>query len=296
MADGTNWRDVIRDSQATGAALQPRVEVVEDKYDARSAYFEVQRTDDKGSAQIIRRVPPRIRKYEVLSIAGLVQMIGAFAVRKPAEKEGRATKDSGPITAPGPRKFVFVNDQGAQVLLDEADGHETLWLEFRETKQFEMLRAIEGGRGVDLSQQGVIDLLRRDLNGQYTPDGIVPLLRKLKFARKDDAESELKSTKSSMSKAVTAEVTGAADLPEEITAEVPIFSNVRDIQGFLYTAKVTLCLDVDLFKERFSLRLKAGELDRVMEQTRFLIAQQIEIGVCDLQNVRVFVGHPEAQE
>lgn len=292
MADGTNWRDVIRDAQATGAALQPRVEVVEDKFDARGQYFTVTRFDDKGSCQVITCRPDRIRRYVANGTSSLVSLVKAFCRRK---SDGRS--DPKPSLPPGhetalPKissKFVFVDRDAIVALLDEADGHERVTFELERTEQYEAVCALEGG---PLTQRDIIDLLRRRINGEYEPD-LLPELRKLKFNKSDAGDSTVESGKSSMSRTVLAEIKGTDTLPDSFTITVPMFSNVRSSDGTPYHVQIECCLDVDLLQERFIVRPKAGEIARVEELVLDMIRGDLEAEFLDVELVSVFLGSPE---
>ncbi len=224
---------------------------------------------------------PAARAYVAESLDSIVQLTDKFAT-------DRADK----------KIFVFVSQGGIVTLLDEDDRKERLSFDMRLS---DAMCAIEGladptEPGEDppyaFGQRDFIDFLRRKVNGEVEPDSLISSVRQVKFTKSDNGESKIQTGRESIGRQVEAEMTGADKIPDEVTISVPYYENVRDSGGNLFKVAVDFVLDTNIAEGKFLLRPKAGEIDRVREESVENVLLMIQKSVT-AKNVRVFAGKPE---
>lgn len=297
--EGTDCTKFAQDQRLVGSQLAAGVQLMANDKEKDGEYFIV--TKSEGKVSFERRTPrPAARAHMAASIASLISMTAYFATARAVvlNSDKFAAEAAG---APAPKqqrsssptdKFVFVNEQGIEVLLNQTDRREGLSFEFEKS---DSLRAIESLQTVHtFNQRDFIDFLRRKVNAEMTPADIIERLRKVKFSSSVAGESTIQTGKESISRAVQQQLTGTVDFPEEIMFSVPYFDNVRDSDGNLYMVSIACALDIDLQNQTFTLRPIAGELagasDFVLRSIQQQLAEELEDKYID---VRVFLGWPE---
>lgn len=131
-------------------------------------------------------------------------------------------------------------------------------LELRPSPQLDYLIRLEsqkGGEGYD--QAGLIRLLRTTLADCWGGD-LLGMVRKVRIDKAKQVEAEQQKGKVSLSRKDLAEMSGAADLPEEVVFDVPVFLN-GTIQA---RAAVRCALDLNPETERFVLTVIPGQAEK----------------------------------
>lgn len=191
------------------------------------------------------------------------------------------------VTVDGTRCFVFVSMSKVVALVNEEDRRERITLDLAVTPTWETLRNLRGA----LTQAQAIDLLRRQLDATYQPHNIIATLRSVKFKESSDGQSNIGVGKAVVSKSIQAELTGASDIPEDMTITAPIWSNVF-VDDAPRTAPVLCCVDVDLAEQKFLIRPKAGQIEAHERDAQEWLVTQIARSIND-KSVSVFAGFPE---
>lgn len=302
--EGTDITKLVQDQRLVGKELEAHkgkaVEFVENEFEADGAYMEIVR--DGQTVEVRERVPRTApREYKAGSIAALVAMAAYFAdptagatdaSRLPAAAEWN---ENAPVTPPPSfakkQLFIFVNDAGIVALLDETDRREKLVFTLQVSESMQAVQALKNQS--EFTQRHIIDLLRRRIAGEYSPANILSLVKQLKFQKSDSGESSLATGRESMSRTTNNELTGASNLPEFVEIDVPYFENVVDEDGRPYMVSIRCTLDADLDKQTLILRPVAGQLDAARELVIDKLVKQIDAGLEDHDNVRVFAGSPE---
>ena len=242
-----------------------------------------------------------VRKYEAKSLDAVVDLVNHFAARlgpPPAAVDGSAGSTAKPDEYKGGRIFVWIGGDAITVLLDEADRRERVRFDLSVGDGFRILtelgEADENDEPESFKQSEFIDLLRRRINGMYSPSDIITRVRGIKFTRSEQGQSQVSVGRESMGASVEASLVGADDFPEDLLVNVPVYDNVRDQAGRLYIQAVDCCLDINLVKQTFMLRPKAG----VIEMCRQVVDSTLRAVITErtkqwADRVFVFCGRPE---
>lgn len=227
----------------------------------------------EGGAKIsVTDVVPEARCYRATSVGSLIDLIGEFAV--------------GHEDLPGDI-FVFVHEGEVDVLLGETQRRECLVLTLEKSDQFKALEAL-AEKPQKFEHREFLTLLKTGLNARYLPDDLVSLLSKLKFKSDAAGQSTIGAGNVSMGKAVEQRVAGLDDrqLPEFVAVQLPVYTNLYGDGGQVRFDSFSCDLQIDLTEQRFSLRPRAGEIQRALLDIDNDLAAQIGKGVDDLLNAR----------
>lgn len=203
---------------------------------------------------------PKWRRYAATDLTGLGQLID-FA----AEREGT-------------KPVAFVGEGGVFVAFDESTRLEHATLPLPVSKQLQRLRAWEATRTA-IGQAEMVLLLRSELHDTFTPSGLLPILRSLKFSSNADGEANLQHGRESMGMAINRKVAGgdADELPETVTFRVPVFDVPDCLEWFDdgegNAAVVECALHIDLESHKFALIPLPGLISRAMRQAEAQIAK-----------------------
>ena len=179
-------------------------------------------------------VPPPFRKHLVRSLLDLI----AYATD---------------LT----KAVVWHCPEGVVLVLDDDDRRDTVYFPLEFSEAWTKLCAIEQQSA--LTQKDMIRLLRFYLNASAET---ITLFRKLDFKVISEGGGEIQKSKESLGRSITAEVHGAADLPEELFVEVPIYSNCGERQEY----KVRLLLEYDAQAQRIVVVPKPGRIAELEEE------------------------------
>lgn len=145
-------------------------------------------------------------------------------------------------------------------------------------------KAALAGSG-SVSQSGLIQWIRQNLRQEFTEasPGFEPLVRKLKFSKGSGGEGSVQHGQESFSQEVLAEVTGASDIPEEVTLHVPVW------EEFSLTVPLTLGVYIDAHDGLFALLPLTGETARA-RQTALDVLQELVESEC--KDAEIYRGTP----
>jgi hypothetical protein len=124
--------------------------------------------------------------------------------------------------------------------------------------QLDLLQQLELKRtGESFDQTSLIRVLRTSLADCWGGD-LLGMVRKVRIDKAKQVEAEQQKGKVSLSRKDLAEMSGAADLPEEVVFDVPVFAN-----GTIHArAGVRCALDLNPETERFVLTVIPGQIEK----------------------------------
>ena len=171
--------------------------------------------------------------------------------------------------------LVLCGASSIQAVLQESDAkRDILRMPLSITSQCQTLLHLHKDH-VPYNQRTFISLLRVELNG-CVDSTIISQIRTLKFSKNSTGESDLQPGKETLGKEVmVAAVTGTSGtpLPETVELQIPPFEEFAEEEGFTFTVKCALDLDI----EAAQLRLipLAGELPRMQRLALAMIAERL---------------------
>lgn len=190
-------------------------------------------------------VPARTRKYSVYGLEDLC----AFA------------EDS-------TEGLLFYSESGATLVIDQKLRDETVQLKFTHSRAWQRLLAIEETPAA-IDQRNLIVLLKNYLN---VPATTVNLVRKLDWSALNASHGNIQKGSESLGRTIEQKVIGAADLPDELVVQVPIY----DLRGERALYSVTLIIDLDIPQNRFLVTVKPGVLRECYESHLATVFERIK--------------------
>lgn len=178
--------------------------------DERRAYV----VNDDGTHEIV--LPPPLRKHTVHTLEDLVAA---------ALKWGR-------------QGAIWHSEDAVVLIVEDDDRRDRVTLPLRHHPQFESLRELE--KEHMLNQRAIVRLFRHELAG-CVPEWILPKLRAIEAQGGTAAKQEIQHGRERGMREYQAELIGAKDIPEVITASVPVYDLPE-----LEREKVDLSLDITL--------------------------------------------------
>ncbi len=154
---------------------------------------------------------------------------------------------------------IWYSRTGVVAILNDDDRRDQrVRLPLAMTQQFKTVEMLATHKP-NKDQRAMLTLLRNDLSGclDLCP-GLVSTLRGVNWKATAEESSEIRQGKASLSKSQMAQLSGLADIPEDVTLSVPIF------EGHNIRSQVHCTLDVDADNKVFILRPKAGEIEMAM--------------------------------
>jgi len=134
--------------------------------------------------------------------------------------------------------------------------------------QFKKLAAVAGQ---PLSQQQFVRLLRVDFNGCVGPEGLLPLVRNLKWTSGGESSGNIQHGRESMGRSITAEVRGEQAIPEET------YLVVQPWENFPFSTRVDCAIEIDAANKTFALTpyplSMRRALDAAVDQLAELLTQ-----------------------
>lgn len=219
---------------------------------------------------------PAPRKYIAQSLEGLCQQVTHFAPR--AANPAGSTSDA----AAGESRTLAVfagEGQVKAVLSENADRRDTISMALVWSDAFNLLNDYENTLE-DVVQEEFAWLLKTTLGDELTPGNFASQVKSLKFSRAVNRESEIRTGRESLGQSVLAEVSGLnTDFPDEITARVPVYSNIRDANGDEFKFDVRCAVRINMGEGKFTLRPLSGELEAAQHAADSHVAERIRKGV-----------------
>lgn len=213
-----------------------------------------------------REAAPRPRGHVAASLEVITDFARRFCV-SPDESEPAVTSEGKPTGVP----TIWYSRAGIVCLLDDFERRDRVTMPLALSKQMEILFQMENRR-TGVKQPEFIRQLRIDFaDALGKADGIVDLVRRVKFRVNSEAEVETRHVKTSVGRTLNAEITGAGQLPEEITLEPRIFAS-----GFpIIRGRIVCALEVDPQLEQFYLTPTAGQMEQAMADAEDAIEGRI---------------------
>ena len=120
---------------------------------------------------------------------------------------------------------VWYSRTAVTLYLDSKTRRDTVSLPVGLSAQVNRLFDLQGAQPA-FQQAAFVKFLRIDLHGCLGMAGnLIEIVRRVKFHATQRAEGVVEHGKTSLGKAITAEVTGTGTIPESITLDVPVFAN-----------------------------------------------------------------------
>lgn len=235
------------------------------------------------------------RDHAAASLAGFTDLVKHFAAPLMDEvAEGELRSESIESEFAGPVE-VWVDREAVTATLDGGGRRKnsvTLGLDY--TEQFMRLVALANVTGPTawLSQKETIELLRDQLCGLYSPADAVQNLRSLSFTNNSSATGQVQAGRESLGRSIQSELSGWKDEWETLTVTVPVYDNVAHADGLPIVATVTCTVSVDFSGQKFRIKPRAGEMDRVYREAGMVVINQVREATKDLA-VAVFHGSRE---
>lgn len=209
--------------------------------------------------------PVKPRAYDAQTMESLAAMVTSMAGKVP---EGQK-----------PKAIALVSLAGVQVYLDERERRDRVTFKMCTSRTWEIIRRLEaaaihrskgdhgadGGYGV-FTQEELIELLQVDIDATLDPADLIEIVSNLKSTGSSKAASTLDTGKFTLSKEVSAEVTGSKDLPKEITLGCRVLRNVK-LGDAEIEQKVVCKLHCDPGSLKFTLAPRGGRVDAAEADT-----------------------------
>lgn len=166
-------------------------------------------------------------------------------------------------------------------MFDNADRLEGARLALRMSDQFKALTSLPKA----FDQRSLILFLKRNLAGAVD-DTLISIFRKLDFQKREEGGATIKHAEESLGRGIHAAVTGAAEIPEFLTATVIVYSNPE----IRFAVTVRLSVDIDVQRCVIELTPLPDEIERAILMTQEYIGSTLlEMAP---EHVAIFNGTP----
>mgnify|MGYP001560667198 CR=1 FL=1 len=180
---------------------------------------------------------------------------------------------------------VWYSRGGIVLLVDDETRRDRVTLSFELSPQIAALQLLEKQQRA-MTQSDLRNLLRRVFKNCLSQSGnIIELISNLKFTVATDGRSEVSQGKSSIGKALEAQLTGQSVIPEYITLSVPVF-----VAAYIVPQSVQCVLDLEPTNQTFQLIPVAGELEKAITAAERAVGESL-ISELD-REVPVYFGTP----
>lgn len=166
---------------------------------------------------------------------------------------------------------VYVGNDRVRVVFDD-DRRDSIEMALPWSEPFATLSKAEAITG--LPQRELVWLLRTTFRGVFAPAELLPTVRKITFKAAGQSDTEIQHGRESMGKALQQEAIGAGAIPEEVRFTVPVFADLVHEENF-FSANVLCALDIDLEKQRFTLKPLPDELAVARRRANVWLCERI---------------------
>ncbi len=237
--------------------------------------------------------PPGPREYYAATVDAVSMLVNEFT-GNPALALPSPPRE---VSSIGPERLVFVwiKNGTVRVTLDEAgDRRERIVLSLNRSQPFVALLHLESEGWVD--QKRFVMALRVDINGSYSPYNVIETIRELKWSRHEAGESMVQTGRANFGTRVEARISGVDEKDlreiEDLYVTLPVYSDLFGPGGELLRSTINCAVDVHPTEQSIILKIKAGEVDRVLRELDTRIADMIAAKVTS-PNVKIFFGEPK---
>lgn len=182
------------------------------------------------------------------------------------------------------KPVIWISGESVILIADDDDRRDRVTLPLHKSHQFATL--VKLTQSPKLAQDQILRLLRIDLPGAAGAAELVAAVRKIKWRTGASGESTITHGSESLGKSIEAEVTGAGNIPDSLTATCPVYRNPGERE---YTVTVLLDLEIIAHEQKFRLCPLPDELERVTEAALAGIRDRIE---GELNDAAIFYGTP----
>ncbi len=201
---------------------------------------------------VVRR-PAEPRQYTAGTLEDFVRLVKDLATRVHQERRTEPERK--------PQVLVLVSRERVVAFLDEADRHDRVTMDLRITPTWSRLAGMQDAPWKG-DQRAFRALLRTELDVLISdPPDLLSIAAKLRFKSGSEGAASVDVGKYAVSRSTAAEISGSGDLPETVTVKAVMWSNLHSVEWGVDRA-IRLSLDLDPVSAEFSLRTKAGEIER----------------------------------
>lgn len=168
------------------------------------------------------------------------------------------------------KPVIWYYRTGLVLIVDDTTRRDRVVMPLEFSPQLLLLQSLEKSPQW-YSQAAFISMLRVKLPrclGNHP--SLIPSLRKIKYRTTAEGGSEIIQAKASVGKSLSAELSGAEPIPDELMLNVLVFNGRTEASG------VQCSLDVDPEKQLFSLSPFAGDVEDAIRAAELLISQEIQ--------------------
>ena len=184
----------------------------------------------------------------------------------------------------GGRAVVWIAPAAVVAILDDDTRRDRVTLHLNETALFTFLKTLPKSQGFDQPQ--MIRLLRTTLANSVGKQEILAAVRKVKFRQLASGETSIQHGNESMGQQIENEVTGAADIPDTLVVDTPIYNNLGERD---YSFPVPLDVEIVPTERKFVMRPIGDALEIAAQAGQLSIAERIRAAI---PNTPVFFGSP----
>ena len=173
-------------------------------------------------------------------------------------------------------------------VLDDGDRRESVTIELVHSDQFLAL----GKLPRNFDQRALVLFLKRELCGAID-EGLLPIFRSIDFRRSEGAVGKLEHGDESLGRSVQAAVEGRGEIPEFLTATVPVYAN----PGLRIMRPVRLSVDINVHDAVIQLTPLPDELKNAVSAAQLAIGEVLAAVADDINSdgdttASVFFGVP----
>lgn len=219
-----------------------------------------------GNGQIVTvPIDPSPRDHTVCQLDDLIRMANLF--------------DDGLTSC-----VVWYNEDHVILVLDN-DAHRcqkvTMTLEISD-----VCRVVASLPGACYDHKSFVRLLRVQLAGALSPSSLLDIVRRVRFDNGAVTHSEVKRTRESLGREITASVSAESEIPDTVTLSVPVYSTLGETDPY----PVRCTVEVDPVEGRFRLIPFPDEITRVYQLAVASIARRLAAGLSE--GVPAYYGAP----
>jgi len=193
---------------------------------------------------------------------------------------------------PDKQMVVWVGEQAVTVVLDDATRRDVAVCLLPETPEIMLLSQLGANPDAPAwaNQKDFVRLLRVKLSRAFAHDPELWLkFKNVAAATNRQTTGALEHGSAAMSRAVQAQITGAASLPESVTAKTRVF-DIRQTSEL----EIACHVEIDPEEMRFALTPRAGALAEARLAARTEVADYFTSNLSDLTKIAVLMGAPSA--
>jgi hypothetical protein len=180
-----------------------------------------------------------------------------------------------------PEEAVFYSEDQLVWVHSLEDRRDRATCKLIPSTQWQWLSAVSGK---SMSQQEIIRTLRVLFRGCVVGEGLIGLLRNLKFNDATAGAASLHHGRESMGRQIERSVLGVEAMPEDVSLDVPVFENHTAI------VRVVCALEILVAEQRFVLTPYPQELRRGLDAA---LASVVKTLTDKNQGLAVYRGSPE---